>query len=392
VLADIITKSSADVSEFQDVAERLSSKTAQLLLDIPVEHNISPKEADERAFEQLRSLGLASPPGRKRLLVNAAAWVIGTVIGSIILFEVVIPYAPKLLPRHLPYFLATEFIGDAVAVSALILVFGLIRLSTTYRLTDFGQSLQRAAKRFYRNKPRVPEKSVLPASARWTPALWGTFAALLICALPFVLQAYLPQQLRFDTQPPTVIISSPTPPTPSAPLQQTLGSSSPVLSQQQFKLSADDIRTLIDLWRSVDIQLNNINAVAVNGTNLLSNWPGEMADGGATLVSRLQKLRDEISRRRSSLQSLYNVYSRYPNVTVLDNIGAKGFDRLDAAIDGFASAVRNLSAPPPTNFENTLRPYAGELESALAAVVAWANDTQSFARNQGNQLSKIDLK
>jgi hypothetical protein len=61
-------------------------------------------------------------------------------------------------------------------------------------------------------------------------------------------------------------------------------------------------------------------------------------------------------------------------------------------LESFAHEVQGLAKPPPENFENTLRPYAGELKGALDALAKWANGTRNFAVQQSAELSKIDFK
>src|ERR1700694_4883043 len=88
------------------------------------------------------------------------------------------------------------------------------------------------------------------------PLIWGALAAILACALPPALEYYFPAH----DVPRTVIISSPpvnpsgsTPPSPPAPPPTALPSTS-----QQATLTADEIRTLVDVWRSVTDQMNEI--------------------------------------------------------------------------------------------------------------------------------------
>jgi hypothetical protein len=54
--------------------------------------------------------------------------------------------------------------------------------------------------------------------------------------------------------------------------------------------------------------------------------------------------------------------------------------------------VQGLSKPPPENFEDTLRAYAGELKGALDSMAQSANRTRNFASRQSDELSKIEIK
>lgn len=394
VLDNIVSKAE-DTSEFQEAAEKLTNSTARLLLNAPAERIISPKETNERGFEELKSLGLAGTPSKRQLLNDLGAWLLGTIGGLIVLFGVIIRYAPTLLPRYFPSFLATEFVAEAVAISALSLVLGILGLSTSYRLTHLGKSLQHSANRFYRKDSSAQKKSGLPLVPRRTWIMWGGLATLLVCALPFVLQAYIPRQLRIDTQPPTVIISS-APPTPNSPSPPTPPSaSSPATPQGQgVTLSADQVRTLVEVWQSVADQMSDILALTNDGSALLSNWPQRIKDGQSqALVTELNNNRSSMQQRITSLQSLYDAYQTYPNVSAeLQNVAAKGYNRFSGAVDGFLREMQTLRTPPPDNAESLVRPYATEVIGALDAMAKWANGTRDFARRQSVELSQIDLR
>ena len=108
----------------------------------------------------------------------------------------------------------------------------------------------------------------------------------------------------------------------------------------------------------------------------------------------LLRQRDSINQRRVSLQALDNAYHRYPNVSsALADVTNDGvFGRLYRALDSFAHEVQGLSKPPPENFEDTLRAYAGELKGALDSMTQSANRTRNFASRQSDELSKIEIK
>jgi len=389
VLADIASKSE-ETAEFQDAAEKMTNSTARLLLNARAEQSVTPTDSDKRSFEQLEVLGLAHKPDRKQVLNDVIAWIVGTIVGLIVLFGVIIRFAPSLF-LHFPYFLESEFVADAVVISAAILALGLIRISTKYRLTQLGKALQRSANRFYRDKSDVRRKSVFPPIPRLTWMLWGTFATLLICTLPFALQAYLPLQLRMSEQPPTVIVSSP-PPTPTNPPLQTPPSATATASPQghEVTLSSDQIRALGDFWRSVTDQMKNVLDLTNDSSVSLQNWPQRIRNGGKqTLLNELVKQRNTINQRRISLEALYNAYREYPNVSAaLENPASKGFIRLYQALDTFVSELQNLETPPPENFESTLRPYADELKGAIDAMAKWATSTSDFAQRQTNELNQ----
>ncbi len=389
-LTDIVSNIE-DAPEFQEAAEKLTRNSARLLLNSPAEQSIAPSDADERGFEQLKSLGLATTPGKTQYLADLSALFVGTVVGLIALFGVVIRYAPRFLPRSIPISLATEFVVEAIAITAVTVGFGIFLMSTRYRLTHLGRSLQNSAKRFYRNQSKQPRVSFLTIIPGPSWLMWGTLAAFLVCMLPFALQAYLPPHLRIAAQPPTLIISSPpaeqgnAAPPPSAP-------SATQPKQPGVTLSADDVRMLADFWRSVADQMSAIIDVTNATSAVLRSWPQRIKDGKSTaLNAELLKERNAINQHLQSLTSLYNAYQTYPNVrAVLENPVARGFGRLYQALDSFATEVGNLGTPAPDNYENTLSPYADELKRAVGQMVKWATSTRDFAARQSDELSQTD--
>lgn len=381
---------------FEEAAEKLTSGSARLLLEAPSDLSINPKGIDRNGFEQLRSLGLANTANRPNVVAQIAAWLIGTVVGLVLLFGA-IRLATAWYPLLFLGFLATEFIINSVVISAVAVSLGILAVSARYRLTDYGKSLQKAARRFYRGEDRPRKADFLASIFRRPSLIWGGFAALTVCSLPFALQAYLPSQLRFNALPPTIIISSaptnPSGPTPSPPAT----TSPPGQTPQQITLTAENIRTLIDVWRSVAGQMNEIINLTNAGQAQIPNWPQTVKSGPQNFGQELIRLRNSINQRRISLQSLYNAYQGLPNVrSTLAQVATTGvFDRLYAALDSFSHETQNLPAPPaplPEDFENTLRPYAGELKGALDAMARWANDTRNFAARQSEELSKANIK
>jgi len=329
------------------------------------------------------STSLAQTLDLRQALAVIFAWLLGTAAGIFMLFVII--------PRYIPRLLAIEFVAEAILISAVVLALGIALLSTKYRLTEFGRSLQQSALRFYSDRSALRKLKVLSAVPN-KPLIWGALATILVCALPPTLDSYLPAQLRTGFQP-TVIISSPPAnavgPVPLAP--PPAPSTSPS-TPHEMTLTAEEIKTLVDVWRSVQDQMNDIVILTNAGQALIPNWPQRVRDGGnQAFANELLRQRNLINQRRISLQSLYAAYQRYPNVrSALAQVATTGvFDRLYGALDSFSHEVQNLPTPLPENFENTLRPYAGELRGALDAMAQWADGTRVFATKQSGELSNI---
>jgi hypothetical protein len=384
VLADIF--STDDDADYQDVAEKITSAGARVLLDARNDASMAPKEADQPAFDQLKSLGLAKTPSRRNFAKQAAAWLVGALVGLAVLFGLILRYAPEIFPQVFPSRLATEFVIEAVLASVFIVGIGVAFVSTRYRLTDFGRSVQQAARRFYRNPSEQRKTWVLTALLRRPWLGWGGLTVFLVCVLPFVLQAYVPMQLRIDTPPRTVLIS--TPPVPPAGPATPPPNQGPPPTSSPITVTPDELQGLIDFWSGAMDQMDGIANLTAEGDSLAKIWSTEVAKDRGSFAAKVNALRTSINERRSSLQELLNIYNKYPNVaSSLAQVPSAGvFTELAERLDGFYREILSLQAPL-TNFESRLRPFAKGLRTALDNMTSWAKDTRAFAKQQHDQLA-----
>ena len=156
-------------------------------------------------------------------------------------------------------------------------------------------------------------------------------------------------------------------------------------------MTADQVGTLVDVWRSVKDQMDDIVGLTNAGQALLPNWPQRVREGGSQpFANELVRQQNLINQRRISLQPLFTAYQRYPNVgSALAQVATTGvFDRLYGALGSFSHEVQSLPAPLPENFENTLRPYAGELKGALDAMAQWATEPATSPRSKATSFRK----
>jgi hypothetical protein len=382
VLAEIT--STDGTSEYQEVAEKLTSNATRLLLNAPTDDGIAPTSDDQRGFEGLKSLGLARTLSLRQVLALTGAWFVGTFVGLVALLNV--------LPRYFPKLLAIEFIAETVAVSLVLMLFALAAISTNYRLTELGASLQKSARRFYQAQKRLPRVSVLSVlpNRAW---VWGLSAALLACLLPPLLELYLPAFLR-TTGRPTVVISSPPVSPPIGSATPSVSGPSPPPPTNQVTLSSEEIGRLVEFWNSIKDQMDSISDFSAQGRPLVETWPQEIEKNRDGFASRLSGMSNLLNLRRGSLAGLMSAYRKYPNVqTILNEINANEgvIGDLYSALNRFADETR-LVQLPPKNFEGRLKPYANGLLTALGAMTKWANATADFAALQSGELSKVEVK
>jgi hypothetical protein len=201
----------AETSTYGEAAERLTNQGASLLLTAPADSTIEPEQKEERCLNELTMLGLVSRPSATNLFSQFGVLILGTALGGTILSELILPYGSILFPRYIPASVGHDLIIDAGIICCVIVASEISLLARKYRLTDFGKSVREAAAPFYQ-RPQKLRKAGLLASISKRP-LWVAFTLTVISVVsPILLQA-LPRQLRYNQDPPIVILSPP----PEAP-------------------------------------------------------------------------------------------------------------------------------------------------------------------------------
>jgi hypothetical protein len=152
-------------------------------------------------------------------------------------------------------------------------------------------------------------------------------------------------------------------------------------------LSAEDIATKIDIWRSVNNQMNDFARALNQGYAVIDGLSNRIRNDKIGYQSDIIKFRDAYQTSINSLNSLRDAYSGYSDVyEALDpNVHVK----LSRSIMGFYSAIESLSTPVPDNYENSIRPYTGALKRDLDAIRDWQSALRQTATSKGAELSKM---
>jgi hypothetical protein len=374
VLADILVSNRR--SDFQDVADQLSSSGVRILLNAPSDRKILPDGDDRESFEKLRELGLARKPDLPRFLLLFFAWCIGTGLGLYVLI------LTRVISQFMPTTLSVGFIVEGTLISFTIFAAAMALLYSNYTLTEFGRSFQRSALRFYPARKRIREfrfASLLPGNF----LAWTTLSLVLACGTPLLLSSYLPGSETIRT-----IVLSP-PPQAAPPAQAAPSPAGPQSPPATQPLTTEDVAALMDVWRSVSDQMNSTMESTNQVEALLSTWPRRVTENKASLLDQIGTLRDAINQRRVSAATLANFYERYPNIrgAFRDRNSDEIFGRLYRSLDSLSSELRSLPTKPPDNFESTLRPYAAEVRLAAIALANWASETRTYAQNQSKELN-----
>jgi hypothetical protein len=373
VLAEILISNRS--SDFQNAADRMSAAGMRILLNAPGDRKILPGAEDRENFEKLRELGLTRKIDLPRFLLLVVAWCTGTGVGLYILTRVV--------PSFLPTAVSIGFILEGSILSGLVFAVAMAFLYTNYSLTELGKKLQASALRFYPTRAKIREfrfASLVPSGF----ISWAAVSLVLACSTPLLLSRYLPGSESIRT-----IVLSPPLQTPPAATPATAPAGSPNAPQSTQTLATEDVTTLIDVWRSVTEQMNSTIESTNQVEKLLSSWPKQINDDRSKLLSELNALRTVVNQRRVSVSTLGDFYERFPNIraTIRERKSDEVYSRLYRGLDTFFTEISALSPSLPSNFESSLRPYAGEVKLATTALAKWASDTRTYSEQQSKELN-----
>jgi len=395
----------AEAAPYEEAANELNNRSAQLLLTAPADDSIEPEQQKERTLNELAVLGLISRPTRANLFGQFCASIIGTAFGAIILLELIVPYGAVLLPRYIPADVGTDLIIDAAAISALFATAGILFRAQKYWLTGFGKSVQDAAKPFFKLDKSFHKRRLFAPFLNRPLSVAIGLSILLSWILPVTLQ-FLPKELRYLQEPPVVILTPPpSPAPPPSPTPSPPKPSEPTPSQ--VTLPAEDVHKLIDVWKSVSAQLENTIELPKTLAEIMERWHRSVDDitrkfpdpvqrqqqfqnAAATLNSELSNYRTRFLNRRTSLGNIANTYSRYPNISNTLNASTvdQKFNRYAVAIDNLRNELSINPNPLDVNSASALKPFQDEVDNSLKDLTTWASQTRDFADKQIKELSK----
>jgi hypothetical protein len=394
----------AEASPYEETANELNNRSALQLLTAPAYDSIEPEQQKERTVSELASLGLIRRPTRASLLGQFGASLIGTAIGALVVLELIVPYGAALLPQYIPASVGPDLIIDATVISVLSAAALILVRAQKYWLTEFGRSIQDAAKPFFKSHKLHKHRLFAAILNRPLTVVIG-LTVLLGCILPLALRV-LPKELRYFQEPQVVILSSP--PSPSvvpAPAPSPPRANEPPPSQ--IVLPAEDVSTLINVWKSVSAQLENTIELPKALTEILERWYRRLEEidktvtnpldrqpnyqnAAAALNSELANYRTRFLNRRASLGNLANTYSRYPNISRALNTSTvdQKFSRYSSAIENLRNELSINPNPRDVNSASALKPFQDEVDSSLKDLTTWASQTREFAEKQIEELSK----
>lgn len=164
--------------------------------------------------------------------------------------------------------------------------------------------------------------------------------------------------------------------------------SQPVQSlAQKQDLSNNDILSQLDMWRSIDSQLNNINRTIGEDYHFSDDWAVRIRTNReqyTTDVTNAMRAWDRITRAFLDMP-MSDAFR-----TEIDASGAQGRrQQTYSAFLRLSEAVTALPAQLPDDYENIIRPYVNGFKNELDIDRAWMEKTQKMSVSRKAQLSDM---
>ena len=157
-------------------------------------------------------------------------------------------------------------------------------------------------------------------------------------------------------------------------------------------LSRDEITTRIDLWRSIDLQLNRFMFAVNSGYAVYSDWAQHVKSNKQDIMSKLAQLKGDLQQPVADIGSLENSYPDYGELRgLLERAGGNG-NFTFVSIQGFYQEIASLPSPIPDEYENSIKPYANAFKRDLDLTRDWINANQKIAASKVTELADMSPK
>jgi hypothetical protein len=133
-------------------------------------------------------------------------------------------------------------------------------------------------------------------------------------------------------------------------------------------LNADEIETKIAIWKSIQLQMDDLTSIINRGNNMLATWARDFKSNPSNEIGIVNDLANYVTNFRAKLARMRDDYISYADVAdTLNEVVISGgrppvpgtvFDRLTRSIDGFAQVLRS----PSQDFEIEMMPHAGSTQ------------------------------
>jgi hypothetical protein len=159
---------------------------------------------------------------------------------------------------------------------------------------------------------------------------------------------------------------SPSPPAPSAPPTATM----------------DDLDARIDVWKSIDGQMDDLSRVLIDGNQIVTDWKSLKP---SALSPRVGQFRNHLDILRQRLGELIGANPDFSDLRAVDvSVPTK----LRSAIENlFETAGQTSDEIDQAGYENSLGPYIGPLRRQLIQVKTWIDGVKHLAESSVADLS-----
>jgi hypothetical protein len=160
---------------------------------------------------------------------------------------------------------------------------------------------------------------------------------------------------------------------------------SPLLAPSQPNappsLKAEDAEARIDVWKSIEGQMNDFSRVLGEGDAIVAKWTTNQSG----LSPAIFDFRQHFQITRNRLAQLIGTYSDFSDLKIIDQ-GATA--RLSSTVENLLQALSQLPQNIlPSDYESMIGPYIGQLKRELEPVKKWTATTKSLANSSVSELS-----
>jgi hypothetical protein len=148
---------------------------------------------------------------------------------------------------------------------------------------------------------------------------------------------------------------------------------------------AVDIEARIDVWKSVEGQMNDFIRIFGEGDNIVSNWKSDQF----ALQQKVNDFRQHLGITRSRLDQLIGTYPDFSDLRAIDR---NGLARLSATIENLLQTVSQLpSDVSSSEKQNVIGSYIGQLRRELEPAKQWALAIKNLANSSVTELSSREV-
>jgi hypothetical protein len=145
-------------------------------------------------------------------------------------------------------------------------------------------------------------------------------------------------------------------------------------------LRLDNLEARIDVWKSIEGQMNDFNRTLGEGDALVARWKTDQTG----LSEAVMGFRQRLNITRGRLAQLIGTYSDFSDLKVIDQaVPAK----LSSAVENLLQASTQLPQnTQPSDYETVIGPYIGPFRRELGTTTQWVQSIKNVAASSVSEL------